>query len=118
MLLQGISGFDIVRELAADLHFGLPILIHPSMLGGWIQPSSQTRTHRHPQGLSHELLFGVLPCLCGGDAAVFPNAGVRFQYSKDECQAIAEGCRRPIERFAPILPSPAGGIKLRQVEEI
>jgi ribulose-bisphosphate carboxylase large chain len=118
MLLPGISGFDIVRELAADSHFGLPIIIHPAMLGGWIQPSSQSSTCRHPRGLSHEFLFGVLPRLCGGDAVIFPNAGGRFQYSKDECQAIAEGCRRPMGRFAPILPSPAGGMKLHRVEEM
>ena len=66
----------------------------------------------HPHGFSHEFLFGVLPRLCGGDAVIFPNAGGRFQFTNEECQAVADGCRRPMGRFKPILPSPAGGMKL------
>jgi ribulose-bisphosphate carboxylase large chain len=128
MLLPGISGFDIVRELAADANFGLPIIIHPALLGGWLQDhpnngdgdnsSSSPPPQHHPRGLSHEFLFGVLPRLCGGDAVIFPNAGGRFQFTKDECQAVAEGCRRPMGRFEPILPSPAGGMKLHRIEEM
>jgi transketolase len=114
MVLPGISGFDILRELASRQDFRLPILVHPAMLGGWLH-GSQTS---HPRGLSHEFLFGILPRLCGGDAVIFPNAGGRFQFSHEECQAVAEGCRRPMGRFEPILPSPAGGMKLNRVSEM
>jgi hypothetical protein len=115
MALPGISGFDIIRELASRQDFQLPILVHPAMLGGWLQGSHHSS---HPRGLSHEFLFGMLPRLCGGDAVIFPNAGGRFQFSNDECQAIPEGCRRPMGRFKPILPSPAGGMKLNRVDEM
>jgi ribulose-bisphosphate carboxylase large chain len=72
MLLPGLSGWDVVRRLASDCTFGLPILIHPAMLGGWLQThyDDTEKCHNnesHPRGLSHKFLFGVLPRLCGGD---------------------------------------------------
>jgi len=130
MLLPGISGWDIVRELAQQSDFNLPILIHPAMLGGWLQTEDSgddddankhydSSIHHHsPHGFGHALLFGVFPRLCGGDAVIFPNAGGRFQFTKSECQAVAEGCRRPLGRFEPILPSPAGGMNLSRVDEM
>jgi transketolase len=51
-------------------------------------------------------------------AIIFPNSGGRFQFSQDECQQIAEGCRRPLGRFQPAFPSPAGGMKLDCVPEM
>lgn len=124
MVLPGISGWDVLRELAADPDFNLPILVHPALLGGWLESeddeddlSLSSHIH-HPHGLSHEFLFGVLPRLCGADAVIFPNAGGRFQFTPKECQAVAEGCRRPMGRMRPILPSPAGGMKLPRVEDM
>lgn len=51
-------------------------------------------------------------------AIIFPNAGGRFQFSQDECQQIAEGCRRPMGRFQSALPSPSGGMKLDFVPDM
>eukprot|EP00986_Skeletonema_menzelii_P002687 scaffold747_cov145-Skeletonema_menzelii.AAC.13 len=135
MLLPGISGFDAVRQLAADPCFNLPILIHPAMLGGWLQSSSHRQMSRrgscnsqeggesedeenHPRGLSHKFLFGLLPRLCGGDIVIFCNSGGRFQFTPDECQAVSEGCHRPLGRFEPNFPSPAGGMKLDRIKEM
>ncbi len=129
MLLPGITGFDAVRQLAADPHFNLPILVHPAMLGGWLQSSRRGTCNSqegeesedeedHPRGLSHKFLFGSLPRLCGGDVVIFCNSGGRFQFTSDECQAVAEGCRRPMGRFEPIFPSPAGGMKLDRIKEM
>ncbi|KAL9186650.1 hypothetical protein ACHAXT_005888 [Thalassiosira profunda] len=123
MILPGITGWDGIRRLASDPTFGLPILVHPALLGGWLQSHpghghGGDEEEEHPRGLSHEFLFGALPRLCGGDAVIFPNAGGRFQFTMDECQQVAEGCRRPLGRFKSILPSPAGGMKLHRVEEM
>ena len=127
MILPGIAGWDIVRQLAADEQFGLPILIHPALLGGWLQSNEDDdgtssnghhHNHHHPHGMSHKFLFGILPRLCGGDAVIFPNAGGRFQFSHQECQQVAEGCRRPMGRFEGIFPSPAGGMKLHKVDQM
>ena len=121
MVLPGITGWDSVRVLAADHDFDLPILVHPALLGGWLDYDAAEETsglHLHPHGLSHEFLFGVLPRLCGGDAVIFPNAGGRFQFTHNECHLVANGCRQPMGRFEPILPSPAGGMKLHRVEEM
>ncbi|KAK1746921.1 RuBisCO large chain family protein [Skeletonema marinoi] len=109
MLLPGISGFDAVRQLAAD-----PASIYPSssILPCWrvVQSSShrrrgscnsqeggETDEEDHPRGLSHKFLFGLLPRLCGGDIVIFCNSGGRFE---------------------PIFPSPAGGMKLDRVKEM
>lgn len=125
MCLPGISGWDIVRHLAADDKFALPILIHPALLGGWLHSDEHSEEekghpeeHHHPHGMSHKFLFGILPRLCGGDAVIFPNAGGRFQFTSLECQEVADGCRRPLGRFSAILPSPAGGMKLNRVQEM
>jgi ribulose-bisphosphate carboxylase large chain len=68
MLLPGLSGWDVVRQLASDSTFELPILIHPAMLGGWLQTHyNGAENCSHPRGLSHKFLFGILPRLCGGD---------------------------------------------------
>jgi ribulose-bisphosphate carboxylase large chain len=114
MVLPGITGFDAVRQLAASPEFGLPIIIHPALLGGWLQTGNLSQRsmmpehHEHPRGFSHEFLFGILPRLCGGDAVIFPNAGGRFQFTPQDCQEVAQGCRRPLGRFEPLLPCPAG----------
>lgn len=77
MLLPGLSGWDVVRQLASNCTFGLPILIHPAMLGGWLQThyndsdNCNSDEDCHPRGLSHKFLFGVLPRLCGGDGELY-----------------------------------------------
>jgi hypothetical protein len=56
--------------------------------------------------------------VCGGDAFISPNAASCFQISFEECQNIADWCRRPLGRFQPVLPSPAGGMKLERAPEM
>ena len=51
-------------------------------------------------------------------AVIFANAGGRFQFTNQECQEVAEGCRRPLGRFDPILPAPSGGMKVGRVPEM
>ena len=51
-------------------------------------------------------------------AVIFANAGGRFQFTDQECQEVAEGCRRPLGRFDPILPAPSGGMKVESVPEM
>jgi len=51
-------------------------------------------------------------------AVIFANAGGRFQFTNEECQEVAEGCRRPLGRFDPILPAPSGGMKVDRVPEM
>jgi transketolase len=125
MVLPGIVGWDVIRVLSSDEKFGLPILIHPAMLGGWLQQSfccyvstSSRDTDDYPQGLSHNFLLGMLPRLCGGDAIIFCNSGGRFQFTDKQCQQICYGCRRPLGRFEAIVPTPAGGMKLDNIHKM
>ena len=51
--------------------------------------------------------------LVGGDAAIFPNYGGRFGYSRETCRAVADGLRAPWGGLRPALPTPAGGMTRR-----
>jgi len=129
LVLPGIVGWDVVRVLASDVNFNLPILIHPALLGGWLEQSlpyhtelnstnPQGEEEEHPQGLSHHFLFGTLPRLVGGDAVIFCNAGGRFHFTNEQCANISEGCRRPLGRFEPVFPAPAGGMRLDKIGQM
>lgn len=71
MVLPGLCGWDVVRELASSQDFNLPIIIHPAFLDD-IDESIDNPTE-HPHGLSHQFLYGKLPRICGGDAVIFPS---------------------------------------------
>ena len=118
LVLPGICGFDAMRALAADSSLNLPILCHPAMLGLGLGGSS---TPGCVHGFSHEVLFGILPRLCGADACIFPNYGGRFGFTKDECQAICDACwstSRLAPTTKPCLPSPGGGMTLERIGEM
>lgn len=110
MLAPGLTGFDVLRQLAADEALDLPILAHPA----WLGPSLE----RAGGGVAHGLLLGSLMRLAGADATIFPNYGGRFSFSPEQCRAIVAGCREPMGQLAPIFPVPAGGMRLDRVEEL
>lgn len=110
LLCPGISGLDAMRALADDDAIALPILSHPALQGSFVaDPTS---------GISHFCLFGQLNRLAGADAAIFPNAGGRFFFTKEDCRALADGCDTDMGHLAPILPTPAGGMTLERVPEM
>ena len=72
-------------------------------------------------GFSHEVLFGILPRLCGADACIFPNYGGRFGFTQDACKAICDACwstSRLAPTTKPCLPSPGGGMTLERIGEM
>jgi ribulose-bisphosphate carboxylase large chain len=54
----------------------------------------------------------------GADMSIFPNYGGRFSFSPDACAEIASACREPMTGFAPIMPSPGGGMTMDRIPEI
>jgi ribulose-bisphosphate carboxylase large chain len=109
MFAPGISGFDVMKEVAEDDNIGLPIVAHPALLGSYTI---------NPNGISSYIMFGQLARLCGADISVFPNFAGRFPVSKEECQNIVKGCLEDFGHLKPVFPSPAGGINLEILNEL
>ena len=114
LMIPGITGMDTMRELAADVSFGLPIICHPAMLGAMLGGGSKSRVG----GFSHEVLLGVLPRLAGADMTIFPSFGGRFGFSVDECKGILHGSRRAMGTFPEIFPTPGGGMTMERVAKM
>ena len=49
---------------------------------------------------------------------IFCNAGGRFHFTNEQCASISEGCRRPLGRFEPVFPAPAGGMRLDKIGQM
>lgn len=108
LICPGLTGLDVMRELAEDDEIALPIFSHPAFQGSYVLGGS---------GISHAALFGQINRIAGADAAIYPNFGGRFSFSREECQSIAEGTKMPMGHVKPIFPSPAGGMNLASVPE-
>jgi ribulose-bisphosphate carboxylase large chain len=110
LVAPGLVGWDRMRSLADDDAIGLPILMHPALLGGF--------TVSPDQGISHDVLYGTLARLAGADVSIFPNHGGRFSFSPGDCRAIVRGCAAPLGLLRTALPAPAGGMSLGRVAEM
>jgi ribulose-bisphosphate carboxylase large chain len=110
LVLPGLFGFDLVRRLAVDASFGLPIMTHPSFLGSYVLSDRL--------GFTHAMMFGTLQRLAGADISIFPNVGGRFGFSAAECLSIADACRTAFGVGRPILPSPGGGMSVERAHEM
>ncbi len=109
LFAPGLGGFDTMRLLAAEVP-ELPIMAHPAFLGSFV-----VSPHH---GMSHAALFGHLHRLAGADIVVFPNAGGRFSFGREDCQSLARATGDPLGHIAPILPAPAGGMTVARVPEM
>jgi ribulose-bisphosphate carboxylase large chain len=109
MAAPGLIGMDLMRELADDDSLALPILTHPALQGSFVTGKG---------GISHGVIFGQLARLAGADAAIFPNFGGRFSFSREECKEIADATSSPMGHLKPIFPAPGGGMGLDRVPEM
>ena len=110
LVLPGLFGFDLIRRLAADETFDLPIMAHPSFLGSFVLSDTL--------GFTHAMMFGVFQRLAGADISIFPNVGGRFGFTAAECLDIAQACRDPAGIGKPIFPSPGGGMSVERAGEM
>jgi ribulose-bisphosphate carboxylase large chain len=110
LILPGITGFDVMRDMAAREGAAVPIMAHPAFLGSY----SASPTN----GIHHGALYGKLMRLAGADLSIFPNYGGRFSFTPDECRQVAAGLAEPMAGIAPALPAPGGGMTLDRVPEI
>ncbi|RBP17272.1 ribulose 1,5-bisphosphate carboxylase large subunit [Roseiarcus fermentans] len=110
LVIPGLFGFDLIRRLAADETFDLPIMAHPSFLGSSVLSDTF--------GFTHGMMFGVLQRLAGADISIFPNVGGRFGFSAAECLDIAGACRDPAGVGRRIFPSPGGGMSVERAGDM
>ena len=110
LISPGLAGFDAMRRVAADDEADLPIMCHPAMLGSFTMDPAG--------GIAHGALYGQICRLAGADAVIFPNYGGRFSFSQSECRDIVRGATCSMGHLPPILPAPAGGMKLDRAAEL
>ncbi len=108
LISPGLTGLDLMREIAEDESLGLPIISHPAFQGSYVLNQS---------GISHHALFGQIVRLAGGDGTIFPNFGGRFSFSREECEGIVRGTAMPMGNLKTIFPCPAGGMSLSSIPE-
>lgn len=101
MLIGPDTGFHLARK------FDLAAIAHPSFTG--------THFHDPRHGMTPAVLLGTLFRLFGADISIFPNAGGRFTFTKQECLDLANALRQPLGSLKPAFPSPAGGMTIEKV---
>jgi ribulose-bisphosphate carboxylase large chain len=110
LVSPGLAGFGVIRSLAEDPDFSLPILAHPAFTGSFVSAG--------PGGMDHALFYGTLMRAAGADITIFPNYGGRFSFSRETCLAIAARCGEPRAGLLPILPAPGGGMSVGRVADL
>ncbi|KRB51484.1 transcriptional regulator [Rhizobium sp. Root708] len=110
MIAPALTGYDVVRTLAADRSFTLPIVSHPAFSGANVVSSEA--------GFAHGVFFGTLHRLMGADAVIYPNFGGRFGFTRDECLSIADACSVELSGLKAIAVAPGGGMTLNRVPEM
>lgn len=110
MVCPGLTGLDIMRQLADDDLIALPIMSHPAFHGSYVTCPDN--------GISHFALYGQMMRLAGADMTVYPNYGGRFSFSRAECRSIVEGSTVPMGDMKTIFPAPGGGMKMERVDDM
>jgi ribulose-bisphosphate carboxylase large chain len=100
LVAPGLVGLDTMRAVAESEPL-LPIMAHPSR--GDVGPDRDS-------GISPEVWYGLFYRLAGADVVVYVNAGGRFAWSLETCQALNGRLRSPLGRLRSSLPAPAGGV--------
>lgn len=110
LLCPGLTGYDVMQELAGITDAACPIMSHPTLLGSFVVDPKN--------GIAPPVLFGKLPRLAGADVSVYPTYGLDFVISQDDCRKIAEACRNPWGSLAPIFPTAAGRMEVARIPEM
>ena len=100
MVCPSLMGLDVMRSIAAGPR-PLAIMAHPT--------HSQTAPSRR-EGIAPEVLYGTLYRVAGADIVVYVNAGGRFAWPVEQCEAINARLRAPLGRHRSTAPAPAGGV--------
>lgn len=99
-----LVGLETLHELAKQ--HSVPLMAHPSFSGSYLV---------NPGGIDPSFYFGKLTRSLGADIIIYPNAGGRFGFSTETCQAINQACRFQLGNFLPAFPAPGGGVRLETI---
>jgi len=110
LVSPGLAGFGVVRALADDPSFGLPIVAHPAFTGSFVSAG--------PGGIDPGVFYGTLMRAAGADVTIFPNYGGRFAFSQEVCLSIARRAREPRSGLRAAFPSPGGGMNIDRIPEL
>ncbi|MEX0769539.1 MAG: RuBisCO large subunit C-terminal-like domain-containing protein [Balneolaceae bacterium] len=102
LIIPQITGLSTLHSIAKS-HPPLPIMCHPAFSGSYVLDGQH--------GCTPAFYYGSLWRALGADAVIYPNAGGRFAFTKEECLEINGRCRSKDIPFKPIFPIPAGGIQ-------
>lgn len=108
MISPHITGLAALSELARQ-DGGLPVAAHPAFSGSY--------TLHAGSGFSKAFLYGELWRALGADMVIYPNAGGRFSFSREECMQLNDAARRPLAGFRGCFPMPGGGIQRQNLPE-
>ncbi len=108
MVSPALTGFDLVTTLAGDRSIGLPIVLHPTLAGGFL-------AGRTGSGFSYYFYHGQLPRLAGADISVFTNYGGRFPVERDDSLGAVAGCVDPMGNLKRVFPMVGGGMQLERI---
>jgi ribulose-bisphosphate carboxylase large chain len=103
-----LVGCDAVRHLRQS--YGMIVIAHPALTGVFF--------HSPSHGMTPAILLGSIFRLCGADMSVFPNAGGRFFFTKQECKEISRCLKEPLGSINPAFPCPAGGMSLEKIKDL
>lgn len=110
LICPGLTGYDVMRELAEDETISLPIFSHPALLGTYALHS--------PQGIAPAVLYGTFPRLFGADVTIYPTWGPDFGLGRDDCASIAAATATSVLRLPAIFPTAAGRIGFEQIDAV
>ncbi len=100
MVCPSLMGLDVMRSIASGPR-PLAIMAHPT--------HSQVAPGRR-EGIAPDVLYGTIYRAAGADIVVYVNAGGRFAWPVEECEAINARLRAPLGRHRTATPAPAGGV--------
>ena len=100
MVCPSLMGLDVMRSIASGPR-PLAIMAHPT--------HSQAAPGRG-EGIAPDVLYGTLYRVAGADIVVYVNAGGRFAWPVEECEAINARLLAPLGGHRAAAPAPAGGV--------
>jgi 2,3-diketo-5-methylthiopentyl-1-phosphate enolase len=104
------TGFPVLRKLAEDPAFNVPILAHMDVAGAYYMSPHH--------GVSSHLILGKLPRLAGADIVVFPAPYGKAPVIKDKFVAVARNLSFPLYDIKPTFPMASGGITPSMVPKV
>lgn len=110
MVAPGLIGFGWLNTLAKAESLQLPIIVHPSLSGGYVLPGVS--------GISMNVWLGLLPRLFGGDMDIFVTYGGRFTFTTEACKGLHDKLSQPWTGIKAACPSPGGGVTAKRLPEL